>query len=77
MTMPLEFPDPQAEARRRAAEFQSRSPAERWRELGALMAFGWAMVRSSPRRQVIEANMLRDELKWRQIQEELFRRHGR
>jgi hypothetical protein len=74
--LPLEFPDPMEEAARRAREFQRLSPEERWREMAALMAFGWAMVRSSPQRDVIEKRMQEQELQWRKIQKELFARHG-
>jgi hypothetical protein len=73
---PVQFPDPRVEAARRAAEFQRLSPDERWRELAALMAFGWSMVRSSPRREAIEKRMQEQEEEWRKIQRELFARHG-
>lgn len=76
MTSPLQFPDAQEEARRRAAEFQRLSPEERWREMAALMAFGWAMVRSSPRREAIEQRMQDQETEWRRIQQELFARYA-
>ena len=76
MTLPLQFPDPQTEARRRAEEFQRLSPTERWNDIAALMAFGWAMVRSSPNRAAIEKRMEEQEMRWQQIQEELFARHG-
>lgn len=76
MTPPLTFPDPQAEARKRAEEFRRLSPDDRWRELAALMAFGWAMVKSSPRREAIERRMAEQEREWQTIQAELFARHG-
>jgi hypothetical protein len=76
MNLPLQFPDAKEEARRRAAEFQRLSAEERWREMAALWAFGWAVVRSSPRRAAIEDRMQDQENEWRRIQEELFSRHG-
>jgi hypothetical protein len=41
-----------------------------------LMAFGLAMVKSSPHREAIERRMQEQEAQWRQIQQELFARHG-
>lgn len=73
---PLTFPDPMQEARRRAEEFQRLSPEQRWREIAALMAFGWAMVKSSPHCHAIEERMRDQETRWQQIQQELFTRHG-
>jgi hypothetical protein len=75
--LPFQFPDPSEEAHRRAAEFQSLNPDQRWREMAALMAFGWAMVRSSPRRADIENRMNEQEVRWQKLQQELFARHGR
>jgi hypothetical protein len=72
----LTFPDSRAQARRAAAEFQRLTPEERWRELAGLMAFGLAMVKSSPHREAIERRMQEQEAQWRQIQQELFARHG-
>jgi hypothetical protein len=72
----FQFPDSSDEARRRAAEFQRLDPGERWREIAALMGFGWAMVRSSPERAAIEKRMEEQETRWRQIQQELFASHG-
>ncbi|HJZ91310.1 MAG TPA: hypothetical protein VKE40_10595 [Gemmataceae bacterium] len=77
MSLPLRFPDPLEEARRRAEEFQRLSSTDRWREMAAMMAFGLAMVRESPRRAEIERRMEEQEQEWRQIQERLFARHGR
>jgi hypothetical protein len=76
VNLPWKFPDPQEEARLRAAEFQRLSPEDRWREIAALMAFGWRMVRSSPRRAAIEQRMDEQEREWQRIQKELFARHG-
>ena len=72
----LKFPDHHEEARQRAAEFQRLSPDDRWREMAAMMAFGWAMVQSSPRRAAIELRMDEQEQDWQRIQKELFARHG-
>ena len=77
MTLPWQFPDPKDEARRRAEAFQRLPPPDRWRELGSMMAFGWAMIRSSPRRTAIEKRLAEQELQWRQIQQAIFARHGR
>ena len=76
MNVPLQFPDPQKEARRRAEEFQRLTPAQRWHEMAALMAFGRAMVRASPQRKAIEKRMEDQEMAWRLIQQELFARYG-
>ena len=76
MDLPWRFPDPQEEARKRAAEFQRLTPEEKWREMAAMMAFGWAMVRASPRRAAIEQRMEEQEREWQRIQRELFARHG-
>ena len=77
MEFPLRFPDSTEEASRRAAEFQRLPPETRWREMAALMAFGWAMVRASPDRAAIEKRMAEQETRWQQIQQELFARHER
>ena len=77
MNLPYDFPDPREEACRRAQEFHRLSPTERWEELAALMAFGWAMVSSSPRRAAIEQRMTEQEEEAQCIQRELFHRHGR
>jgi hypothetical protein len=72
----IKFPDPMEEAFRRAQEFQKLSPDERWRQITGLMALGWAMVRSSPRRKQIEERFAEQEAEWRRIQQELFARYG-
>lgn len=77
MTWPLQFPDHHEESRCRGSEFQRLSPTDRWNEIAALMAFGWATVRSSPHRKAIELQMDAQEDRWREIQAELFARHGR
>jgi len=76
MDLPWKFPDPMEEARKRAAEFQRLSPDDRWREIAALFAFGWATVKASPRRAAIEARMEEQEREWQRIQKELFAKHG-
>jgi phosphosulfolactate synthase (CoM biosynthesis protein A) len=76
MDLPLKFPDPQEEARKRAEEFQRLSSTDRWREMAAMMAFGWEMVRTSPRRAEIERRMRDQEDEWRRIQQEIFVRYG-
>ena len=77
MNLPLQFPDPLKEARRRGQEFQRLSSSERWAELAALFEFGWKMVASSPNRRIIEQRMEEQEAEAQQIQREIFRRHGR
>ena len=77
MNLPYNFPDPREEAYCRAQEFRQLSPTERWAELAALVALGWKMVASSPRRQSIEQRMGEQEAEAQRIQGELFRRHGR
>jgi hypothetical protein len=77
MEWPLQFPDAQEESRRRGEEFQRLSSDDRWKEILALMAFGLNTVRSSPHREAIERQMEEQEQRWREIQTELFARHGR
>ena len=76
MDLPWKFPDPQEEARKRAEEFQRLTPADRWREMAAMMAFGWAMVRTSPRRAEVERRMDEQEREWQRVQQDLFTRYG-
>jgi hypothetical protein len=76
MELPLKFPDPMEEARKRAEEFQRLSPDDRWREIAAMFAFGWATVQASPRRAAIEARMEEREREWQRIQKELFARRA-
>jgi len=76
MTWPLQFPDPQEEARRRAADFQSRSSDDRWQEMAALMAFGYSLLRSSPDREKIEQQMKEDENQSRRAIEKLIAEHA-
>ena len=77
MNQPYNFPDPRAEARRRAEEFQQLSSSERWAELAAMMAFGWKMVASAPERDAIERRMADQEAASQHIQRDIFQRHGR
>lgn len=77
MNLPYNFPDPREEAYLRAQEFRQLSPTERWTELAALVALGWKMVVSSPRRHLIEQRMEEQESEAQRIQGELFRCHGR
>jgi hypothetical protein len=76
MILPLQFPDQLEEARLRAEEFQRLSSDERWRQLAGMFAFGWETVRTSPHCTDIEQRMDEQEQEWRQIQRELFARHG-
>ena len=77
MDLPFHFPDAQDEAYRRAQEFRRLSPAARWREIAALMEWGLALVRSSPRREAIEQRWAAQEAEWQRIQRELFATHGK
>ncbi|MEX0866348.1 MAG: hypothetical protein WD030_03250 [Pirellulales bacterium] len=77
MQSPIQFPDPQQERVRRCAEFQRLSPDERWREIVGLMALGLTMTRTSERREWIEQRQADEQAHWRQIQQELFARHGK
>lgn len=74
MNLPLRFRDHHKEARKRCQEFQRLSMDDRWREMAATMAFGWAMVKASPRRAFIEQRMDEQEREWHRIQKELFAR---
>jgi phosphosulfolactate synthase (CoM biosynthesis protein A) len=76
MDLPIKFPDPREEARKRGEAFQRLSSTDRWREMAAMMAFGWEMVRTSPRRTEIERRMRDQEDEWRRIQQEIFARYG-
>ena len=77
MDVPLKFPDPMDEARKRAAEFQRLSPDERWRAIQDVIESGLALIRSSPHREAIKRVTAEREREWKQIQLELFRRHAR
>jgi hypothetical protein len=77
MDLPLKFPDRHEEVRQRAAEFQRLSSTERWREMAAMFALGWTMVKRSPRRAAIEQRLEEQEREWQRIQKELFARYGR
>ena len=76
MELPYHFPDPMDKAARRAEEFQRLPPETRWREIAALMEFGFAMVQTSPQRDWIKQRFADQESEWQQIQRELFARHG-
>jgi hypothetical protein len=76
MSVPLQFPDPREEVRRRSLEFQRLTPEDRWHEIVGLMAFGWAMIRSSPEREAIEKRMDEQEREWQRIQQRLFALYG-
>jgi len=73
----IQFPDSTNEACQRAKEFRRLSPDGRWKEITALMAWGLAMVRSSPRRAAIEQRWEAQEAEWQRIQRDLFARHAK
>ena len=77
MDLPLKFPDPMEEARKRCQAFQRLSAAERWRAIQDVIESGMVLIRSSPHRAAIERVTAEREREWKQIQQELFRRHGR
>jgi hypothetical protein len=77
MELPLQFPDPQVEARERAEEFHRLSPGERLRELMDTIETGLVLIRSSPDRAAIDRLTEQREQEWQQIQRELIRRYGR
>jgi hypothetical protein len=76
MDLPWRFPDPQEEARQRAAEFQRLTPEERLRELLDTVETGLVILRASPHRAAIERVTLEREEEWRRAHREMFRRHG-
>jgi hypothetical protein len=76
MDLPLRFPDHLEEARKRAAEFQRLSPSDRWRAIEDVIESGLELIRSSPHRAAIERVTAEREREWKDIQKELFRRHG-
>jgi len=76
MDLPLRFPDRMEEARKRAAEFQRLSPDERWRAIADVIESGLELIRSSPHREAIKRVTAEREREWKNIQKELFRRHG-
>jgi hypothetical protein len=75
MTWPLQFPDPQEEARERAEKFQRLPPAEQFRQLVDTIETGMALIRESPNRSAIDKLFVEREQQWQEIQKELFRRH--
>jgi hypothetical protein len=76
MELPLKFPDPMEEARKRAEEFQRLSPDDRVRAMMDTIESGLALIRSSPHREAIDRVHAERRREWRAIQRELFRRHG-
>jgi hypothetical protein len=75
--LPLRFPDPRAETYARAQEFRRLSPDRRWQEIAAVMEFGLAMVRSSPRREAIQRRWEADEAEWQRLQQKVFVEYGK
>jgi len=71
----LQFPDTMELAAERATEFRRLAPDDQWREIFGLMAFGLNMVRTSPKREIIERGWQAKEAEWQEIQRELFRGH--
>lgn len=77
MNLPYRFPDPREEAYLRSMEFRQLSPTERWTEVAAMMALGWAMVASSRERPRIEQRMVEQEEEAQRMHRELIHRYGR
>jgi hypothetical protein len=76
MNLPYHFPDPREEAYRRAQDFQRLSVAERLADMLDTIETGMFLLRSSPRREVIDRLYLEREAAWQGLQKELIRRHG-
>jgi hypothetical protein len=76
MDWPLQFPDPQEQARRRGEEFRRLSPDERLRQLFDTIETGMVLIRESKNRQTIDQQHLKREQEWQDIQKELIRRYG-
>ena len=74
--LPLEFPNPFAEAYARAQEFRRLTPEERWKQIADLMEIGMNMVRSSPRCAEIERCMDAQEAECQRLQRKVFSEHG-
>jgi len=77
MSVPLQFPDAQEEARKRAEEFQRLSPDARVRELLDTIETGMVLIRESQNRLAIDRLHLEREQQWQRVQRELFRHHAR
>jgi hypothetical protein len=74
--LPLTFPNPVWEARRRAQEFGRLSPDDRWRQIAELAEIGMNLVQRSPRREEIERRMEAQEAEWKRLQQKVFNQHG-
>jgi hypothetical protein len=77
MTLPLQFPDPLVEARRRAEEFQHLTNEERIRLMLDTIETGFFLIRESPNRQATQKLSQDREADWQRVQTELFRKHVR
>lgn len=71
----VRFPDHRAVIAADARRFRSLAPRERWRELFALRQWA-ARLTGSPPRDAVTARADAEAV-WRDIQRELFARHGR
>jgi len=69
----IPFPDARAVVAADARRFQSLPPLERWRRLFALRSWGAAQQRKRSASGRDDAS----EARWREIQLDLFQRHGR
>jgi hypothetical protein len=74
--LPIQFPDPLAEAAQRAAEFQRLPTHERLRQLMDIIETARLIMRDSPHRVDSERLFRQREANWQRIQQELFARHG-
>jgi hypothetical protein len=76
MELPWKFPDHREETRKRCQAFQRLSSDERIRLMLDTIESGLAMIRSSPHREAIDRVHAERRREWREIQRELFKRHG-
>ncbi len=67
------FPDARAVIAADAKRYQSLSPAERWRQLFALLAWGTQQRASRP----VSVADTAAEVRWQEIQKDLFAHHAR
>ena len=70
--LPLKFPDHRVEAAEQARKFRELSPADRMRAMGDVLSMGIILMRSSPKREIIDKMFLKREAEWQRIQRELF-----
>jgi len=72
----MTFPTEAEVIRRQVAEFQAKTPSERFQALAELIAFGEAILASSPNREAAERLREADRDAWRRAHRELMARHA-